>query len=272
MGYRVFQVDAFASQPFEGNPAAVCLLEADRQASGSNTGDEQWMQSLAAEMNLSETAFVSKRVDGSYDLRWFTPTTEVNLCGHATLATAHVLWTQTDLGKNEKASFHTRSGELEVTNQNGLMTMNFPLDSLDAIDDQIQLEKLNKILGVKIANLYQANEDWLVELDSEQQLIDLKPDLTALVTISIRCLIVTAKSANYDFVSRVFGPAVGIDEDPVTGSAHCSLTPFWAKKLNKTELSARQVSARGGDLFLQLQQERVFISGRAITVFKGELL
>ena len=273
MSLRIFQVDAFADKAFTGNPAAVCLLEKEKM-SADKQYDDQWMQSLAEEMNLSETAFVSKNEDGSYQLRWFTPATEVNLCGHATLATAHTLWTETNLSTDQNAIFHTLSGRLEVSNNNGLLTMNFPTEKLTSLESDTELKQnLKNILSCELVSINKTNEDILVELESEKMLKTLRPNFAMLAKLPIRCLIVTALSNNddIDFVSRVFGPAVGINEDPVTGSAHCSLTPFWAEKLQKQTLSARQISARGGNLALQLLGDRVNISGTAITILKGEL-
>ena len=272
MSLRIFQVDAFADTAFTGNPAAVCLLEPEKM-SADKRYDDQWMQALAEEMNVSEMAFVQKNENGSYQLRWFTPTTEVNLCGHATLATAHTLWTETDLPMDSAAIFHTLSGCLEVRQHNGLITMNFPTDKIISLEnDEILKQNLTDILSCEFLSIHKTNEDILVELANEKRVKTLQPNMAKLAKLPIRCLIVTAHSSNehLDFVSRVFGPAVGIDEDPVTGSAHCSLTPFWAEKLQKQTLSARQISARGGNLTLQLLGDRVNISGTAITVFKGE--
>jgi len=273
MSLRIFQVDAFASEAFTGNPAAVCLLEPDH-TSKTAVYDDQWMQSLAAEMNLSETAFVEKKHGNHYSLRWFTPTTEVNLCGHATLATAHILWTETNLAKEQTAIFDTLSGSLEVNNNKGLLTMNFPTETVTLLcsDDELAVQ-LSKLLSCNYRGVYQTNEDLLLEVDSEEVVKNIQPNLPLLAKIPVRSLIVTAQSNSddLDFVSRVFGPAVGIDEDPVTGSAHCSLTPFWADKLGKKKLSARQISARGGNLSLELLGDRVAISGTAITILKGNL-
>jgi PhzF family phenazine biosynthesis protein len=266
MSLKLFQVDAFANKAFEGNPAAVCLL---KQGGDYNT---QWMQSLAAEMNLSETAFVEKKSEGVYHLRWFTPKTEVNLCGHATLATAHILWTETDLDQHDIIQFKTLSGCLEVSHNDGLITMNFPTETLTKTQDPNLLQQLSAVLSSECKNVYNSSEDILVEIENEAILKKLQPDLQQLSLLPIRCLIITATSNKYDFVSRVFAPRVGIDEDPVTGSTHCALAPFWAEKLGKMTLSARQVSTCGGDVFVTLKNNRVDISGTAITIFKGELL
>ena len=274
MSLQIFQVDAFASEKFTGNPAAVCLLE-DNNETVDTLYDDNWMQSLAAEMNLSETAFVIKKEENIYNLRWFTPTTEVNLCGHATLATAHILWTETNLAEDQIAIFETLSGRLEVSNKQGLITMSFPIEAVVPLESNDKfITQIESILSHNCLGLYQTNEDLLAEIDSEETLKNLQPDIPQLATLPIRCLIVTAKSNkdNLDFVSRVFGPAVGINEDPVTGSTHCALTPFWANKLDKSKLSARQVSARGGNLSLALLNDRVAISGTAVTVLKGQLV
>ena len=266
MSLKIYQVDAFANQAFEGNPAAICILESGKYYS------DHWMQSLAAEMNLSETAFVEKKSPRTYRLRWFTPTTEVNLCGHATLATAHILWTETDLDNQQVVQFDTLSGRLEVSNNEGLITLNFPIEVVTKIEDKNLNKQLMFVLCCQSLGVYKSNEDILIEVASEAILKSLDPYLEQLKMLPIRCLIVTSVSNNYDFVSRVFAPAVGIDEDPVTGSTHCALAPFWAKKLGKNTLSARQVSARGGDLHVTLKDNRVDVSGTAITIFKGELL
>lgn len=270
MSLQIFQVDAFADKPFTGNPAAVCLIEGNHQEK-YNT---QWMQSLAAEMNLSETAFVEKKEDGHYHLRWFTPTIEVNLCGHATLASAHILWTETDLPTNQDILFDTLSGRLTISNNKGMITMDFPKESVNPLapDEQITTQ-INTILSTDCLGVYKTNEDLLAEVESEDVLEKLSPDIPLLATLPIRCLIVTAKSKSddLDFVSRVFAPAAGINEDPVTGSAHCSLAPFWASQLGKNTLLARQISARGGNLSLEIKNDRVAISGTAITILKGQL-
>lgn len=266
MSLKIFQVDAFANKAFTGNPAAVCILEQGKQY------NDQWMQSLAAEMNLSETAFVMKKSQGLYGLRWFTPTTEVNLCGHATLATAHILWTETNLEQQQIARFDTLSGRLDVSNKEGLITMNFPKETVTKTDDKKLEKQLNELLSCECKGVYNSSEDILVEMKSEEIVKRLQPNLQQLAALPIRCLIITSSSSHYDFVSRVFAPAVGIDEDPVTGSTHCALAPFWAEKLGKNILSARQVSARGGDLLVSVNNNRIDISGTAITLFKGELL
>ncbi len=280
---NIYQVDAFTQEKFKGNPAAVCLLPDGFKA------EEQWMQNLAAEMNLSETAFVQKSVtsvtteksikkggDGyqQYQLRWFTPKTEVDLCGHATLATAHILWQEGLLEADQKAVFETRSGQLDVSLNGSLMTMNFPIDKVSECKEPVGLEMA---LGYPVLGTYQTAQDLLVEVADEKTVRQLAPSFQQLSLLPVRCIIVTARGNEADFVSRVFGPAVGINEDPVTGSTHCSLAPFWAERLStsnkpKTKMKALQLSQRGGALEIELLDKRVAISGQAVTVFKGELL
>ncbi len=279
---NIYQVDAFTQEKFKGNPAAVCLLPDGFKA------EEQWMQNLAAEMNLSETAFVQKSVtsvtteksikkggDGyqQYQLRWFTPKIEVDLCGHATLATAHILWQEGLLEADQKAVFETRSGQLEVSLNGSLMTMNFPIDKVSECKEPVGLEMA---LGCPVLGTYQTAQDLLVEVADEKTVRQLVPSFQQLSLLPVRCIIVTARGNEADFVSRVFGPAVGINEDPVTGSTHCSLAPFWAERLSnskpKTKMKALQLSQRGGTLEVELLDKRVAISGQAVTVFKGELL
>lgn len=255
----LFQVDAFTQQAFAGNPAAVCLLE--------QAADPAWMQAVAAEMNLSETAFVH-RVENGFNLRWFTPHVEVDLCGHATLASAHILWQQGWLAKTDTAHFHTKSGLLTAQHHAGLICLDFPATPAQAVTPPAQL-----LAGLSIeqAKVYFNQVDYLVVIETEQQLRQLQPDFACLQTLPVRGIIVSASAQDYDFVSRFFAPAVGINEDPVTGSAHCTLAPYWAQQLGKTQLQAYQASARGGELQLQLQGERVLLSGHAVTVFHAEL-
>ncbi len=243
------------------------------------------MQNLASEMNLSETAFVqsinetpssqknTENRGGVLSLRWFTPKTEVDLCGHATLATSHILWSEGLLDKGQTALFDTRSGRLEVNLVGSQMIMNFPIDKVSACKEPIGLEMA---LGCPVIATYNAGQDLLVEVKDEDTVANLKPSLQQLSILPVRCTIVTAKSSQrknkkVDFVSRVFGPQVGIDEDPVTGSTHCSLTPFWSERLGKTKMKALQLSKRGGALSVELLGDRVNVSGEAVTVFKGEL-
>ncbi len=257
----LYQVDAFSDTVFSGNPAAVCLLEEECQA--------DWMQAVAAEMNLSETAFV-RRVEQGFELRWFTPTVEVNLCGHATLASAHVLWQQGWLNKDEVAHFHTHSGELMARYlPSGDIELDFPTDPTAPLST---VKPLEAILGSPPIALYHGREDWLLELPSEDAVRNAHPDLTAIAALPTRGLIITARSqAPFDFVSRFFAPAAGVNEDPVTGSAHCTLADYWSKRLNKQTMSGWQASARGGRVNVRLDNNRVYLAGQVITVFRGEL-
>jgi PhzF family phenazine biosynthesis protein len=256
------QVDAFTDRPFAGNPAAVCLLPAPR--------DAEWMQLVAREMNLAETAFLSPRRDG-YDLRWFTPGLEVDLCGHATLASAHVLWEEGRLQPDETARFHTRSGLLTAERRDGLAWLDFP--RTPAVPSAAP-EQLAEALGATPRWVGRSPFDWLVELDSEEIVRRLEPNLTFLARMESRGVIVTARGAGgpHDFVSRFFAPAAGVPEDPVTGSAHCALAPFWAERLGRTELVGYQASTRGGTVRTHLVGDRVLLGGSAVTVARGEVL
>jgi PhzF family phenazine biosynthesis protein len=253
-------VDAFADRPFSGNPAAVCLLDGPRP--------DAWMQSLAAELGFSETAFVMRR-DGGWGLRWFTPSTEVALCGHATLASAHVLW---NLGRAQgPIAFETKSGVLKCERDPRGISIDLPLAKLEDTPPPVGLFSA---LGVRPLSLKRSeHDDYLVELESEDVIVKLTPDLAALAQLKARGVIVTSRANHpeFDFVSRFFAPAIGIPEDPVTGSAHCALGPFWAARLDKTKLRARQLSRRGGVLEVELSGDRALIAGRAITVFTGAL-
>jgi PhzF family phenazine biosynthesis protein len=262
MSLPLFQVDAFTAQPFAGNPAAVCLLNAP--------GDPTWMQQVACEMNLSETAFLFAQDDG-YSLRWFTPTAEVDLCGHATLASAHVLWEQGYLSPSSPARFHTKSGLLTAERRVEWIELNFPAKPEQATESP---PGLVAALGVEPIYVGLSQFDCLVEVASEAVLRDLQPDLARLSTLPVRGVIVTSQASTpgYDFVSRFFAPRVGVPEDPVTGSAHCVLSPFWSKRLGRTDLTGYQSSARGGVVRVQLDGERVRLSGQAVTVLRGELL
>lgn len=259
---RFTQVDAFTDRAFAGNPAAVCLLE--------SPADPLWMQQVAREMNLAETAFLLRRADG-FDLRWFTPSTEVDLCGHATLASAHVLWEEHQLAPDARACFHTRSGLLTASRDARLIWLDFPATPSEPVSPPRDLEHG---LGAPARYVGRTRFDYLVELDSETTLRDLVPDLTALSRLPVRGVIVTARSGDpeYDFVSRFFAPAAGVPEDPVTGSAHCALGPFWAGKLQKTRLVGYQASSRGGTVVVELNRDRVRLGGQAVTVVRGELL
>jgi PhzF family phenazine biosynthesis protein len=259
---QLFQVDAFTEAPFRGNPAAVCLLD------GSDPSDA-WMQSVAAEMNLSETAFVGRN-GSDWSMRWFTPTIEVALCGHATLAAAHVLIEEGLLARGATARFHTNSGVLSATRTGDLIEMNFPAKMATPCSPA---EGLIEALGMHPMHVARNDLDYLVELPSEDDIRSLKPDFAMLRRIPVRGVIVTSRATTpgFDFVSRFFAPGSGIDEDPVTGSAHCALAPYWAPRLGKRQFIAYQASPRGGVLYVKLSGERVLIAGRAVTVLRGEL-
>jgi len=258
----IVQVDAFADRPFGGNPAAVCVLPEAR--------DEAWMQLVAAEMNLSETAFLVRRDDG-FDLRWFTPAVEVALCGHATLASAHALWEGGYLPADEVARFHTKSGVLTATRRGAWIELDFPATPDEPADAP---DGLAEALGVTPLYVGKSRFDYLVEIDREDRVRALTPDFSRLRSLPVRGVMVTSRAATpaVDFVSRFFAPAAGVDEDPVTGSAHCCLTPYWSRKLGRTEFIAQQVSARGGTLRLSLDGDRVRMRGQAVTVLRGELV
>jgi PhzF family phenazine biosynthesis protein len=265
MAQTITQVDAFADRPFAGNPAAVCVLEQPRDAS--------WMQFVAREMNLSETAFLVKR-NGGFDLRWFTPTTEVDLCGHATLASAHVLWEQGHLPAGETAVFRTKSGELTARKKEAWIEMDFPATPAETV----ALREIEKMIGKNARHVGRSRFDYLVEVESEEDVRAIRPDFTKIRELGTRGLIVTsqasgqASGAAYDYVSRFFAPAAGVDEDPVTGSAHCCLGPYWSKRLGRKALVGYQASARGGFVRTRCEGNRVLLSGQAITVLRGELL
>ena len=258
----ITQVDAFTDTIFAGNPAAVCLLPEPR--------GEAWMQRLAREMNLSETAFLGRRADGAFDLRWFTPTVEVDLCGHATLASAHVLWERGECGPGAEIRFHTRSGMLSARRRDAWIELDFP-----AVPEEAAAPPpgLVEALGAEPLYLGRNRFDYLAELDSEAAVRALRPDVQRLRTVDARGVIVTARTAErgFDFVSRFFAPAAGIDEDPVTGSAHCCLGPYWQARLGKSALAARQVSPRGGVVRVEVDGSRVKLLGQAVTVFVAEL-
>ncbi|OBZ16586.1 PhzF family phenazine biosynthesis protein [Bacillus sp. FJAT-26390] len=261
MSYELHIVDAFTNERFKGNPAAVCLLEQPQP--------ESWLQQVASEMNLSETAFIVPRPDG-YDLRWFTPVGEVDLCGHATLATAHVLWESGKLPPDQMASFMTKSGRLTARRDGAWIVMDFPAEPPEAA---IAPEELVQGLGLIPRYAGRNRMDYFVEVDSEETLRTLRPDFAMLARVEARGVIVTSRSTGspYDFVSRAFYPATGIDEDPVTGSAHCALAPYWAKRLRKDELVGYQASQRGGIVKVKPDGDRVYLSGQAVTVLKGQL-
>lgn len=261
MPVPIFQVDAFTAKPFAGNPAAVCLL--DKACS------DEWMHNVAREMNLSETAFV--RSDGDiYDLRWFTPAVEVDLCGHATLASAHVLWESGRLERSGSAKFQTRSGLLTASPKGDWIEMNFPATP----EGQTEAPpRLAEALGCVPEYIGKNRFDYLVEVGSEEIVRSLRPDFRLLSSIAGRGFIVTSRSTGrYDFVSRFFAPAAGIDEDPVTGSAHCCLGPFWGGRLGKSSFLAYQASARGGEVRVEVKGERIHLGGQAVTVVEGRIL
>jgi PhzF family phenazine biosynthesis protein len=262
MGLAITQIDSFTERPFAGNPAAVCLLDEPRE--------EAWMQLVAREMNLSETAFLLPR-DAGFGLRWFTPAVEVDLCGHATLASAHFLWEEGHLAADQPARFHTRSGLLTAEKRGTWIEMDFPATPAEPASSA---EVLESALGVKTSYLGRTCFDYLVEVASEEAVRALTPDLGALGRLKARGVIVTSRASGsgYDFVSRFFAPASGIDEDPVTGSAHCCLGPFWKERLGRDDLIGFQSSARGGFVRTRCVGDRVRISGQAVTVFRGELV
>ena len=227
------------------------------------------MQQIAAEMNLSETAFLHP-IDGGYALRWFTPSVEVDLCGHATLASAHVLFEDGLLGENDTAHFETRSGLLTVAMADGLVEMNFPASAVEPCEAP---GGLLGALGIESRSVYRTQFDYLVEANSEEEVRALQPDFAGLRHLEVRGVMVTAAATRrgFDFVSRFFAPGSGIDEDPVTGSAHCALGPFWGKRLGKEQMIARQVSERGGTVRVRLAGDRVRLGGDAVTVWRGDL-
>lgn len=258
---KCWQVDAFSNRPFAGNPAAICWLE--------DEADPGWMQSVAAEMNLSETAF-ARRLDDGYELRWFTPAVEVDLCGHATLAAAHALWTS-GMAPADPLRFHTRSGLLTCSQAGEFIELDFPATPAEPMTPT---GLLLEALGIEPIMVGKSQYYTLVVVDSPETVRSLRPDFRKLAEAPTLGAIVTAPSddARFDFISRFFAPAMGVDEDPVCGSAHCCLTPYWAERLGKTELTAFQASARGGVLRLRLNGDRVVLGGRAVTVWQGELL
>jgi predicted PhzF superfamily epimerase YddE/YHI9 len=263
MSLDLYQVDAFTDRAFAGNPAAVCLLPEPRPA--------EWMQSVAREMNLSETAFLSPLADGAFNLRWFTPAIEVELCGHATLASAHVLWESGRLAAGETARFHTLSGLLTAERGDDI-ELNFPAKTAEEAPPPPGL--LEGLGGVAPRFVGKSKFDYLLELETAEQVRNAQPDHSLLRTLPVRGVIVTARdeSGRYDFVSRFFAPGAGVDEDPVTGSAHCTLGPYWAARLGKTVFRAFQASARGGELRVEVARDRVKLGGRAVTVLRGALL
>jgi len=259
---RIFQIDAFTDTPFKGNPAGVCLLDGAQK-------DDGWMQNVAAEMNVAETAFVGRKGD-DWSLRWFSPTVEIALCGHATLATAHALLDEGLLARGGTARFHTMSGVLTATQAGELIELDFPATVAQPAEPP---EGLIEGLGTQPVRVSQNKFDYLVEMANEEDIRSLMPDYALLRRIAARGVIVTSRASTpgFDFISRFFAPGSGIDEDPVTGSAHCALAPYWAPRLGKTEFMAYQASPRGGVLRVTLAGDRVKLAGRAVTVLRGDL-
>jgi PhzF family phenazine biosynthesis protein len=268
MAIPIVQVDAFTAQRFRGNPAAVCVLP--------DTRPDEWMRDVAREMNLSETAFLVAR-EGAYTLRWFTPAMEVDLCGHATLASAHVLWQDGQLKEGAQARFDTRSGRLLADRRGEWIELDFPATPgarAEAPAGLLEGLGLDTAAG-GVRSVERNKFDYLVEVDSDEKLRLLQPNHSALRQVKARGIIVTARAASnseFDFVSRFFAPGSGIDEDPVTGSAHCALAPYWMARLGKSEMTAYQASARGGVVRVRVAGDRVILGGQAVTVLRGELV
>jgi PhzF family phenazine biosynthesis protein len=258
---RCHGIDAFASRPFSGNPAAVCLLDREH--------DPAWMQSVAAEMNLSETAFVRPLGEG-FELRWFTPATEVDLCGHATLAAAHAMWQEGTVGDASPIRFHTKSGLLTAIRNLDSIELDFPATKIERAEPP---DGLIESLDVRPVFVGRTKFDVILAVETEAEIRLLRPDFRKLARVPTRGVIVTSVSDDpgFDFVSRFFAPASGIDEDPVTGSAHCCLAPFWRDRLGKDEMTAYQASARGGVVKVRVAADRVILGGQAVTVWRGEL-
>lgn len=261
MPVKIYQVDAFADAPFRGNPAGVCILQ--------EPAGEEWMRNTAREMNLSETAFLVPQEYG-FNLRWFTPAVEVDLCGHATLASAHTLWESGTLMPDQEAHFHTRSGLLRACKVGEWIEMDFPVKPEQPAKTPPDLEAA---LGAKAIYVGVNQFDYLVELESEKVVRELTPNISRLESLPVRGVIVTSRAdtSEYDFISRFFAPAVGVPEDPVTGSAHCCLAPYWGQRLGKNRMTGYQASSRGGVVRVQLDGEGVILAGQAITVMVGEL-
>ncbi len=262
MAQEIFQVDAFTDQPFAGNPAGVCILP--------GPADEKWMQNVAGEMNLSETAFLYRQKD-NFNLRWFTPTVEVDLCGHATLASAHILWQNKHLMPHQQVRFETRSGLLTAEHAADWIELNFPSEPAETVAEP---DGLVDALGVSATYVGQNRFSYLVEVDSAESVRSLRPDFAKLNSISNKGFNVTSRSdrKEYDFISRFFAPGFGINEDPVTGSAHCCLGPYWAKKLGENDFTAYQASPRGGVVRVRVEDQRIILGGQAVTVLHGTLL
>ena len=266
MNIPIFTVDAFTDKPFSGNPAGVCLLDSPL--------DEKLMHNIAFEMNLSETAFLFKKDDGSYNLRWFTPVVEVDLCGHATLASSHILWEKEKEKKSAELEFNTKSGMLKANFRNGGIELDFPLIESKVVETP---KGLIKALGVEPINLFRTQWNYIAELDSEETVRKVKPDFDLLRTLEAWGTIITSKASKelskegFDFVSRFFAPAKGVKEDPVTGSAHCALAPYWMNRLGKKKFNAYQASERGGIVGVRVDEDRVYLTGSAVTVLSGSI-
>ena len=263
MSYIIYQVDAFSVKPYKGNPAAVCILPELKSA--------EWMQAIAQEMNLSETAFLYPKAN-DYLLRWFTPTTEVNLCGHATIASAHILFENGLYDSDATITFHTASGMISATTNRGTIELNMPrLDSKDIEVPQDAVEATG--LEAVSAGISEGKQLILV-LKSEKEVREFEPDMRKIARLPYVDLIITAQADDekYDFISRYFSPNQGIPEDPVTGMAHCLLGPFWQRRLGKDRFCAYQASQRGGKVWVKVADDRCFIGGKAVTVLKAELL
>jgi PhzF family phenazine biosynthesis protein len=262
MSLRISLIDAFASKPFTGNPAAVCLL--------SDDADQAWMKQVAMEMNQAETAFL-RRVDNGYNLRWLTPSIEVDLCGHATIAAAHFLWENGEEPPDSTIAFHTRSGTLSARLADGWIELDFPAEREKPCEPP---ECLLSALGITKACHVGINRfDYIVQVETAREVRDLKPNIVELKHPSCRGVIVTAisNSPDCDFVSRFFAPAAGIDEDSVTGSAHCCLAPFWQERTGKNKMVGYQASKRGGYVRVEVRGDRVLLGGQAVTTLRGEL-
>lgn len=257
---KFYQVDAFTDRLFSGNPAAVCPL--------TEFLSDELMQAIAAENNLSETAFLVK-TDVGYHIRWFTPTNEVKLCGHATLASAYVIFNYLDTDI-ESIEFESKSGPLYVNqHDDGCIKLNFPAISVEKIEF---IPGLVDALGSTPVAMYQSTQDFLVIYDNEKEILSINPDLNKLSKLDLRGVIISSQSnTEFDFVSRFFVPKCGVAEDPVTGSAHCILTPYWSRELGKTVLKAKQLSKRGGELLCEIHNDRVYLSGNAVLYMEGEI-
>jgi len=260
MKQKIYQIDAFASGPFKGNPAAVCVME--------SWLPDEIMQSIAEENNLAETAFTVFE-NGKYTLRWFTPETEVDLCGHATLATAYVIFNYYEHKENTIWFYSPRSSELLVTNEgDGFISLNFPTDEIEKVPAE---SPINEAIGYIPLETYKGKTDYMLVYGSQQEIENLNPNFFLLDDVDCRGVIATAPGDEVDFVSRFFAPKCGIPEDPVTGSAHTTMTPYWSKKLGRTGLTAKQLSKRSGDLLCEDLGERVKISGKAVPYLVGEI-